>query len=242
MLCALTFTATPAQSLVAPVDAQAATKYDDVVKANLTVGYNADLTFKIGTKKIKNTKVTYKSNKPKVVSVSKKGVISAKKAGKATIIGTYNGHKCKYVITVKNDFGIPAGYSLDSRDIDNKGIGSYEYSNKTSGILVDIEEGNYSDEDFQKIVEYNNSGESTKAFSEESGIPESSVKVTAEAVDNGVDVNLVIVYADQNMNTETYKMIRNGDGFAYTISVSVDRDQKPDLDLEALAKKVEKNI
>ena len=62
-------------------------------------------TFRIKVKFPKNTysyKLTYSSNKKKVATVSTKGIVKAKKKGKATItVKTYNGKKAKVTITVK---------------------------------------------------------------------------------------------------------------------------------------------
>ena len=52
-----------------------------------------------------NTKVTYKSLNPSVATVSKKGVITAKKAGKAVITVKANGKKRKVTVTVKKAKG-----------------------------------------------------------------------------------------------------------------------------------------
>lgn len=46
-------------------------------------------------------KVTFKSSSPKVASVNKKGVITAKKAGKATITIKAGNKKVKVKVTVK---------------------------------------------------------------------------------------------------------------------------------------------
>lgn len=65
----------------------------------------AGKTFKIKVKLPKNTasyKITYKSSNKKVAAVSDKGVVSAKKKGKATItVKTFNGKKATLKITVK---------------------------------------------------------------------------------------------------------------------------------------------
>lgn len=62
-------------------------------------------TFRIKVKFPKNTysyKLTYSSNKKKVATVSTKGIVKAKKKGKAAItVKTFNGKKAKVTITVK---------------------------------------------------------------------------------------------------------------------------------------------
>ncbi len=59
------------------------------------------------------SKVTYTSSKPKVASVSKSGLITAKKKGKTTITvkNTANGKKVKLKITVKK----PKGYTISKK-------------------------------------------------------------------------------------------------------------------------------
>lgn len=57
--------------------------------------------------KLKGTrcKVTWKSSKPKVAKVNKKGVVTALKKGKTTIIGKIKKKKYKCVVIVKNNKG-----------------------------------------------------------------------------------------------------------------------------------------
>lgn len=54
--------------------------------------------------KLKNAsgKIKWKSNKQSVATVSKKGLVKAKKTGKATITATYRNKKYKCVVTVIN--------------------------------------------------------------------------------------------------------------------------------------------
>lgn len=68
------------------------------------------LTMTVGQKKVlkvKNTKkkVTWKSGKPKVVRVSKKGVLTAKKAGKAVVKAKVGKKTLKCTVTVKKKSG-----------------------------------------------------------------------------------------------------------------------------------------
>ena len=77
-----------------------------VKKPTLSVG-SSKRTVKRGKKitlKVKATPartITFKSNKPSIASVNKKGVITGKKAGKATISVSCNGITKKVIVTVK---------------------------------------------------------------------------------------------------------------------------------------------
>lgn len=66
-------------------------------KADIKVGKKA----KIKATAVKGTKVTYKSNKPKVASVDAKGNVKGLKKGKAVISVTCCGKTLKYTVTVK---------------------------------------------------------------------------------------------------------------------------------------------
>lgn len=70
-------------------------------KHTCTVGDKHPLAFKANGKKIKGSKVTWKSSNKKIASINKKGVVTAKKAGKVTITGKYKGATVKYKVTVK---------------------------------------------------------------------------------------------------------------------------------------------
>ncbi len=101
MVFAMVFTAT--------VPAAAATKSKTVylkkkttsVSSTITAGDKLKLTVKDGKKTVKLSKVTFKSSKKTVATVSKKGVITAKKAGKATVTIKANKKTVKLKVTVK---------------------------------------------------------------------------------------------------------------------------------------------
>ncbi len=85
-------------SPAAPVVAKAAKKIKlNKKKVNLVKGKTVKLKVK-GTKK----KVTWKSSKKKVATVNKRGKVTAKKKGTATITAKVAGKKLKCKVTVKN--------------------------------------------------------------------------------------------------------------------------------------------
>ncbi|WP_373212707.1 Ig domain-containing protein [Ruminococcus sp. 5_1_39BFAA] len=67
-------------------------------KVSITVGNSTTLTAKVTGK---NKKVTWKSSKPSVASVSSKGKVTGKKAGTAVITAKANGKTAKCTVTVK---------------------------------------------------------------------------------------------------------------------------------------------
>lgn len=98
-LCMVLFVAgaftLPAQ--FAPAETHAASKIKiSKTKATMTVGKTMQLKIK-GTKK----KVTWSSNKKSVATVSKKGKVTARKAGTATITAKVGKKKFKCKVTVK---------------------------------------------------------------------------------------------------------------------------------------------
>lgn len=74
-------------------------KYSD--KITLYVGQKTSLTYTVNFKKIAPKKVKYKSYNKKIATVSKKGVVKAKKKGMTKISGKYKGKVLYVKITVK---------------------------------------------------------------------------------------------------------------------------------------------
>lgn len=126
MTCAL-----PALASAAPATtgADAATTYTAMAKSTVkeTVKANAKypLIFKLNGKKIKNTKITWKSGNAKIATVSKKGIVTTKKEGKVTVTGKYRGHTIYYKLTVKGDA---------ARDRFNEAVGALE-----AGMMAKLE-------------------------------------------------------------------------------------------------------
>lgn len=87
--------------LLLPVNAEAAeAKSIKLNKSKMTIYVGAKTTLKnTGTA----NKVKWSSTKPSVASVTQKGVVTAKKAGKATIVAKYGQTKVKCNITVKKN-------------------------------------------------------------------------------------------------------------------------------------------
>ena len=69
-------------------------------KMTLKVSDGAQLTVKYGGKSVSAAKATYSSSNKKVATVSKKGYVTAKKEGKATITVKYSGKSKKITVTV----------------------------------------------------------------------------------------------------------------------------------------------
>lgn len=100
----------------------------------ITIGTYAPTQLTItGTKK----KVTWKSSNPKVLKVTQKGVITGKKAGKATVTATVGKKKYKCVVTVLN-------MKMISNRLKAKAAAKYEYvhggwyQKKGNSLYVDI--------------------------------------------------------------------------------------------------------
>lgn len=70
-----------------------------VAKTKLTVKVGKKVTIKATTKP--SAKITYKSSNTKIATVNSKGVVTGKKAGKATITVKANGKTVKVTVTVK---------------------------------------------------------------------------------------------------------------------------------------------
>ena len=94
-------------------------------KKSMLPGDQLQLVVKQGNKKLAVKKVNFSSSKSKVAAVSKKGTITAKKAGKAVITVKYKKKKAKITVTVK---AVPSvGVETDTtRTIKNYLLGSLE--------------------------------------------------------------------------------------------------------------------
>ncbi len=111
MAAAIAIASIPAASLVTPdyispmgITAQAAAKtHLKTTKKSIYIGKN--YTLKLIDKKgktISNSKITWKSADKSIATVSSKGVVAGKKAGKVKITATYNKTKYTATITVKS--------------------------------------------------------------------------------------------------------------------------------------------
>lgn len=97
MLLVLSFSSTAVLSYAIPITADAAAMKISKKKVSLEKGEKYQLKI-TGAKK-----VSWKSNKPSIAKVNGKGIVTAKKAGKAKITATVSGKKfvCTVTVTVK---------------------------------------------------------------------------------------------------------------------------------------------
>ena len=89
-----------------------------VSKSKITVvqGNKIKLAVYNGKKKLSTTTAKYKSSKKAVATVSKKGVVTAKKAGKAVITINYKKKSAKITVTVKKKV-VPKSINLDKKSV-----------------------------------------------------------------------------------------------------------------------------
>lgn len=97
-------------------------------KLSLVAGNNAALKLNI-----RSSKATWKSSNKKVASVSKKGIIKAKKAGKTTITAKYNGQTVKCKVTVKKPEDVVIK-TVNWDDMDNKV--QFKITNNTNKPII----------------------------------------------------------------------------------------------------------
>jgi cell wall-associated NlpC family hydrolase len=107
------------------------------VKKSINVGNKIRLNLSYNDIILLNENVTFKSSKPTVAYVSKTGLITAKKAGSATVTATFNGRRAGLKITV----------SGSSNNGNNGKVSSLRtqivnYANKFVGVLPYVYGGN----------------------------------------------------------------------------------------------------
>ena len=86
------------------------------IQKTILTGEKLQLTVKNGNKKLAVNKVSFSSSKKNVVSVSKKGILTAKKAGKAVITVKYKKKKAKIAVTVLT---VPSVGTVNEKTIKN---------------------------------------------------------------------------------------------------------------------------
>ena len=87
-------------SLLNSTDVAAKQQNPQLSKSSVTMNVGKKKTLKI-KKNEKNAKIFWKSNKPKIVTVSKKGILTAKSSGNATIRATVKQNGKKFVLKCK---------------------------------------------------------------------------------------------------------------------------------------------
>ena len=125
---------------------QAAKKKVQLSKKTVTLEVGKKVTLKLKNAP-KKKKITWSSNKKKVASVSKKGVVTAKKAGKANITAKVSGKKYVCKVTVKKkakqdttDSGIlknTKGKNADDVAALAKFFSKYPYLSNSFGVDLD---------------------------------------------------------------------------------------------------------
>ena len=137
------------------------TKSVTVKKKTLNIGAKRQLVVKKGKKVIKAAKLKFKTSNKKVVEVSKKGLLKAKKVGKATVTITYKKKRVKLNIKVirpvkavklnKNTLNLSKGdkktltAAVSPKNATNKGV-KWSSSNEnvatvTNGVVTANENG-----------------------------------------------------------------------------------------------------
>ncbi len=103
--------------LLVPTNVEAATaKAVKLNKSSMTIYVGAKTTLK-NTGTAKNIK--WSSTKPNVASVSKKGVVTAKKAGKTVIVAKYGNKKAKCTVTVKKNLNAKQVFKKLDKQLNN---------------------------------------------------------------------------------------------------------------------------
>lgn len=104
-----------------------------VKKATYYVGQKQQWWMTLNFKKVNNKKVKWKSSNKKVATVSKKGVIKAKKKGKAKITAKYKKNTLVIKITVKENLPVYTGnYAVPS----GSNTGASTASNSNTNVLT----------------------------------------------------------------------------------------------------------
>jgi cell wall-associated NlpC family hydrolase len=104
------------------------------VKKSINVGNKIKLNLSYNDILLYNENISFKSSKPSVASVSKSGLITAKKAGSATVTATFNGRRAGLKITVSGSSSSGKVSSLRTRIVD--------YAKKFVGVLPYVYGGN----------------------------------------------------------------------------------------------------
>lgn len=169
----------------------------------LKKGKSKQLKIKVSVKGKASKRVTFSSGKPKIVKVSKKGKVTAKKKGKATITVKSKFNKRKKAC-IKVTVGTPVeGVSL------SKSVGNVQIK-KTLKLVATVSNSKASNKKVvwsssnKKIAKVNSKGVIT-------GIKAGTVKITATAADgSGKAATACITVTDTSFGIKTAEKIMNG--------------------------------
>jgi len=160
------------------------------IKAGKTILYTGKSTYKTtikATVKGDSKKVTYKSSNTKVATVSSKGVVTAKKAGKVVISAKANGITKKVTITVKNPIITVKNGSKKVSSVSLKKAKSVKLSVTTSPSKAGFK-ATYATSASKKIVKITTSGSKVTVKGLKKGT--AKVKITSGGATKTVKVTV----------------------------------------------------
>lgn len=213
MLC-IAPAAAQAASIAAPNKAAVATSSTYMTMATSTTSATVkanekrELKFYLNYKKIKGTKVTWKSDNKKVATVSKKGYVTTKKEGKVTVTGKYKGHTIYYKLTVKGDAKFDAvSKSLKSFIKTAAGKASYAENEKFYEYTYTEEGKTYTlrySETFNKFTVIYDNGSYTSALEFSATYSDKKCKLTSYQNNNDSLAKSVVLNKSSYKRTTTY--------------------------------------
>lgn len=181
------------------------------VSKQIKLNQPQQLTFKLNYKKIKSTKVKWKSSSVKIAKVSKEGIVTPKKEGKVTVTGKYQGHTIYYNLTIKGDAAFDAAskamQKLIKEGANNKISGAdnvkyYEFKTTEDNIVYTMRY-NVTNKTFDFIWDENDSAVML-TFSTKFANKDCTLVAWSNAVDGNAPVNTITLKKNKYKLTNTY--------------------------------------